>query len=705
MLTTSESLSPAQPTPVLPRTRWRRTADCLAATTLLLLLAHVLYYRFMCDDAYISFRYVQNLVNGHGLVFNPGRPPVEGYTNFLWVILLSIPAALGIAPEYTANVLSIAATVLLWGALAWYAYHHVPPTAPRWLVLVPLGLLAITRSVAVWATSGLETRWFELLVVAGVLRQLVELQRLLAQRGARPVAALLLALASLTRPDGVLIALLVTGGAFAVLLVYRRANLRYCLAHGGTLALLVGAQACFRLYYYGDWLPNTYYAKVDGQTWWSVGGAYLTTAALEYAAYLWVPLVVAGIVHAIRQHRAATPVLLLLVVGGHALYIASIGGDHFEFRPLTLYFPLLYLLVFEGACLISGHKWWRQAVVALYLLVVAAGITWLPAQMHLRYRGLLHGAGTIAPWWPDEDPLYRWWPLRAAGEQYCACSAYVRACAANIRQEEHAALLHDLRDEGLRLASLVEEGRLPRDTQIALDGVGAIPYFSGLPTLDRLGLNDREVARQPFLSQRLVAHGKRATLAHARKQGVDLWAQGPTHLLMRITDPAWPRWVQASLRSDPRAADAPYVADAGEGWYFLVVLPQRAPAARARFPAFDFQPLATPRTQNLILTEATDALRTRHAEAPEDVEAALTLVQFLLMKRKHNEAAAVAQEALQHREDLRLWLQLCYIHLRNRATGEARQATERALMLARQRRDTQLIERLTAQLRKLDRAP
>jgi hypothetical protein len=41
------------------------------------------------DDAYISLRYVDNFLAGKGLVFNEGEY-VEGYTNFLWVMLLSV---------------------------------------------------------------------------------------------------------------------------------------------------------------------------------------------------------------------------------------------------------------------------------------------------------------------------------------------------------------------------------------------------------------------------------------------------------------------------------------------------------------------------------------------------------------------------------------------------------------------------------------
>ncbi|MGB7063098.1 MAG: hypothetical protein WBF13_12190, partial [Candidatus Zixiibacteriota bacterium] len=55
----------------------------------LILLFHVNYLRFVCDDAFISFRYAKNFVEGHGLVYNIGEK-VEGYSNFLWTLLLSL---------------------------------------------------------------------------------------------------------------------------------------------------------------------------------------------------------------------------------------------------------------------------------------------------------------------------------------------------------------------------------------------------------------------------------------------------------------------------------------------------------------------------------------------------------------------------------------------------------------------------------------
>ena len=46
---------------------------------------------FVCDDAFISFRYARNWVEGHGLRYNLGdHTPVEGYSNFLWVVVSAV---------------------------------------------------------------------------------------------------------------------------------------------------------------------------------------------------------------------------------------------------------------------------------------------------------------------------------------------------------------------------------------------------------------------------------------------------------------------------------------------------------------------------------------------------------------------------------------------------------------------------------------
>ena len=90
---------------------------------------------FLCDDAFISFRYVRNLIEGHGLVFNPGER-VEGYTNFLWVLeLAALWGALGLRPEHAAPWLSVACTAATIGVVLWWVIR-IPDLQQRRLILV-----------------------------------------------------------------------------------------------------------------------------------------------------------------------------------------------------------------------------------------------------------------------------------------------------------------------------------------------------------------------------------------------------------------------------------------------------------------------------------------------------------------------------------------------------------------------------------------
>jgi tetratricopeptide (TPR) repeat protein len=74
---------------------------------LTIFVIHAISMNFTQDDAYISYRYVKNFLNGHGLVFNPGER-VEGYTNFLWIILLSLFAKLGLDMIIASKILGVA---------------------------------------------------------------------------------------------------------------------------------------------------------------------------------------------------------------------------------------------------------------------------------------------------------------------------------------------------------------------------------------------------------------------------------------------------------------------------------------------------------------------------------------------------------------------------------------------------------------------
>ena len=89
------------------------------------------------DDAFISFRYAANLADGQGLVFNQGER-VEGFTNFLWVLILAAVRRLGGDIPTAAHLLGLAlggATIML--AAAW----------PRRLAAAVLGGVGATAAI------------------------------------------------------------------------------------------------------------------------------------------------------------------------------------------------------------------------------------------------------------------------------------------------------------------------------------------------------------------------------------------------------------------------------------------------------------------------------------------------------------------------------------------------------------------------------
>jgi arabinofuranosyltransferase len=447
----------------------------LLALGLVLLLVHTRLYAFLTDDAYISFRYARNLSHGFGLVFNPGMERVEGYSNLLWVLVLAAFDRFGLRPERVANPLSVLCTIVLWGVIAWYAWKRRRETA-AWCLGAALVWLGVTRSIAVWSTSGLETRSFELWVVWGVLRLASEIEAAEAGRPWRPFAAPLFALGALTRPDGLLIgASACAAGALWLLLRRRDALLRYIVSWT-SFALLVGAQLAFRRAYYGEWVPNTYFAKVGGHTDVRLGLEYLWAFVLEYAAYLWLPLLALGAWRLIRA-RAPLPALLAAVLVPYLAYVVAIGGDHFEFRPLDLVFPLAFVLMAEGLrSLVASRA--RAAGAAAFALVIAIGLFVRPWQTHVEtpagyYPGFPghpgYETGVAREFLaPAHDGIYRLPGLAAIAAEHRRLLFALTYRFACIRQEEHVGFLASSMAEGERIRQLIADGRLPRDVYIAM---------------------------------------------------------------------------------------------------------------------------------------------------------------------------------------------------------------------------------------------
>jgi arabinofuranosyltransferase len=472
---------------------------------------------FLTDDAYIEFRYVANAVAGDGFVWNPPPfRPVEGYTSFLWVFLLKVVWQLtGFDPTESANPLSLVfgcGTIAL--TYAFVARMDLPEPARRHrLGLVALVLLGTVtnRTFLTWLSSGLETALFNFCFTWWIFEALtppgVRTERWVARLS---TAA---ALTALTRPDGLLV---VSGSIVIVAIEAIRGRIpRKKLAMLAPLALVV-LHVLWRRLTYGDWLPNTYYAK-HVRPWPESGLKYLASFVLEYGVCVWLLIALAWLVAALRSMRTKRRSVLdhghsiiasLVVIGHVAYYTLIIGGDHFEYRVYSYLVPLLFVSGAWCAAHLFRRPVFAFAAVGMFVLA-SLPIGWVHwEQTHeLRTRRETHILKRpIAEVFPA--------PLRPIVREWDALQAWLIVHHVGMRHQEHKVfhewLLETLpsREDGSQISW--------RDRPVlAWDTVGVMGWvLPNVAIIDRFGLNDRVIARSPPRStsneNRLMAHDRSA---------------------------------------------------------------------------------------------------------------------------------------------------------------------------------------------------
>ena len=451
--------------------RWILIAVAAALITLLA-TAHG-YLPFVADDALISFRYSERLLDGKGLTFTDGER-VEGYSNALWVLVV---AAGGLITRDLILVGRIAGTIAMCLAVVAFipvlrvmaARSSAASTAPAGARAAPaapaasgvgtidrlsplavampafagLSLLALSHGPAIWAIGGLE-QGLQTALLAWAMT-LIVMPSLRADSAAAPraddvplAAGVILALLVWTRPDGALFVALAAG---ALILVHGMSmtTVRAIGRLAALPALAWFAQLAFRLVYYDDWFPNTAYAKL------AMTRAHVLAGLHYLGEGLWshVAIVIAaaaGLLVA-RPFRRREIVVPLVIAIGWSLYVISVGGDTFPGRRHFL--PVLLCLV------LIVTVTWRRGLGRLPLAAQIAALIVL---------GAIHVHQQRGDEWNDvaRRELWEW-------------------------------------DCGL-VMSTVRTAFAETQPLIAADPIGCVGYFGKLPTLDMLGLTDRYLA-------------------------------------------------------------------------------------------------------------------------------------------------------------------------------------------------------------------
>lgn len=415
-------------------------------------------YFSLFDDAMVSMRYARNLAHGHGLVWNPGGERVEGYTNLLWVLIMSPVHLLPIPPEQISLVIQLlsasflATNLFFVQKLSGILRPHFPNVS-----ILAIFVTAFYLPLNNWALQGMEVGLLTLLLTTAVW--LVSRSVLLNAPSLKPY--LILAIGTLVRLDMSIPFVVILATHTLLISRHRTQQLIYACA---VLLFFLLPQTLFRVLYYGDILPNTYYLKMTGYPLLLriTRGIYVFLEFILRANILFVLLPLVLLI------RPSKPILLLLsVLGGQILYSIYVGGDAWEWwggsnRYIVIAMPIFFVLF--------SHALWM-----LVDKIVTAGPNTVP-MIRLRRQAVFLCVGMLAV--VNFNSIYG--PSALAEWLLLKCPLWTCTNA-----------------QVVRTALMVRE-LTTQEAKVAVVWAGILPYFAERHAVDLLGKNDKVIARKPM---------------------------------------------------------------------------------------------------------------------------------------------------------------------------------------------------------------
>ncbi|MBN1779919.1 hypothetical protein JW948_02240 [bacterium] len=309
---------------------------------------------FLGDDPMISMRYAKNLAQGHGWVWNPGER-VEGYSNPLWTLMMAGCHYLPVPVYRMALVVLILNLLISIGALLLLHRLLCALRCRDWVKAGVLLAFILNRDLLFMTMAGFEIPLMILVLLWSLNRIVRE-----AEQGAPGfLTCFLIGVLAVIRSDAFVLSGLLF--LFALLLHDRKKTV---LLRMLTALIIPGAHLLFRIWYYGDWLPNTAYLKI-GQ-WderWVPGLRYAFGFIKHYFLF-----VIAGL-FGLSFTRKKVNFLLAGLIILYTAYVIYTGGDAFHhFRFFLPILPLIFIMAFMGIQKLHLSKR-SQALATLICLV------------------------------------------------------------------------------------------------------------------------------------------------------------------------------------------------------------------------------------------------------------------------------------------------------------------------------------------------
>ncbi|RPI18152.1 MAG: hypothetical protein EHM58_06405 [Ignavibacteriae bacterium] len=437
-------------------------------------LALVLFFIFYCiflswsflfqnvDDAYISFRYGKNLMEGNGLVYNAGEY-VEGYTNFLWTVITSpFTVVKGIDISIFSLILGLIISIFNIYLISQISktFFDLFKNLPIYFLFLPSIFFVLDDSIAFWAIGGMEFPIYTMFIL-GIVYYYFRIN----ERSHNYIyMAFMMVLCTLTRPEGNMI--------FVLTMLHFLLNMKKIDKFGNKFfaiiaiyALFVAIYYGFKYLYYGQVIPNTFYAKgvTDIRMNMLLGFKYLALC-IGARMFIFIFILFIPFKKAIKDFKQS---YLILFASLYIMYIFVVGGDWMIanrfFVPII---PMMYILSAIG--LVTAIKklsnlnpdYIRSTVkISKVTAIVLSILLFVITLTFLEYRQLII---------KDENYNYELqWSM---------------------------------------FGKWLKENTSP-NTVIAVGPAGKIPYYSELYTIDMWGLNNSYIAKTP--SKRLQAGHKK----------------------------------------------------------------------------------------------------------------------------------------------------------------------------------------------------
>lgn len=301
-------------------------------------------YFSLFDDAMISMRFARNFALGHGLVWNAGAAPVEGYTNFLWTLYMSLWHLLPISIAKICLAIQLSGLVFLTSSLFLIRKIAIDLTGKRSMALGACLLTAMYQPINFWGLRGMETS-----VVGFIILLAIWYVFKAVENGAfNPRLYILLGIGTLVRIDFAVPAL---ATAFYVAWVNKENRFKNIFFGIGILALFLGGMTVFRWLYYHDILPNTYYLKMAGvplifrlKRGWHITDLFVK----NFSPFLFFLPGVLYVSSYLKNKKVSFLVYLFFI---EILYNIWVGGDAWEWwgnfanRYLCVVMPCFFILL------------------------------------------------------------------------------------------------------------------------------------------------------------------------------------------------------------------------------------------------------------------------------------------------------------------------------------------------------------------------